>query len=127
MRIDWKNYDKDKARAIAKKFGTAVVTEMMHNITQMSLVDKATLLRSVKSSVRSESGFAGEVSKISFTYQFLENGANNVFGKGVNIKAKHWRNNAIEKHKEDLDSEFSQFYAELVLGELHIDNAKMEM
>lgn len=128
MRIDWNKYDKAKAQAIAKKFGTAAVTEMMFNITQMGLVDRGTLLRSIKSSVRSTND---EVDRISFTYEFygrfLEKGANNVFGKNVKINAHPWRSLAIEKHKSELDQEFAEFYASLILSEIEVDSTKMEM
>jgi hypothetical protein len=128
MRIDWEKYDKAKATEIAKRFGTAAVTEMLFNITRMSLVDKGNLLRSVKSSVRSTQG---EVDRVSFTYiyygRFLENGAKNVFGKGVTLNPKHWRSQAIQHQKPILDKEFSEYYASLILGEIVVESAKMEM
>jgi hypothetical protein len=128
MRVDWEKYDITKARAIANKYAKLTVTEMMFNITKLGLVDKAKLLNSVKSSIRSQQG---EVNRVQFSYEFygrfLENGAKNVFGKGVTLQPKSWRNSALEKNKEMLDEDFSKFYADLIIGEIKVDNTKMEM
>lgn len=128
MRIDWEKYDKKKAEEIAKRFGTAVVTEMMFSITRLSLVDKGNLLRSVKATVRSQQG---EVNRVQFSYayygRFLENGAKNVFGKGVTLQPQQWRNPAIAFYKPELDREFSEYYAQLILGEIVVESVQMEM
>jgi hypothetical protein len=131
MLINWTKYDKKEAQAIAKEFGTNVVAEMMFNLSQMSLIDKGNLLRSLKHRVSTQNGFAGEVDKISFTYEFygkfLERGAKNVFGKNVTLQPTNWRSKAIDKHKEKLDDKFSEFYGKLILDELEIQPAKLEM
>jgi hypothetical protein len=128
MRVDWNKYDQKEAVAIARKFSKDVLQDMAINIQKMGLVDKKKLLTSLKDSVR-KTGI--EVDRIQFAYEFYgrfhENGASNVFGKNVTLKPTPWRTPAIEKNKGELDSNFNEFYAKLILDELEISSAKMEM
>lgn len=128
MLIDWRNYDQEAAKKLAQKFGAAAVAQMMFNISRLSLVDTGNLLRSIKYSVRSKDGF---VERIEFIYEwygkFHEVGAENIFGKGENIDPTHWRSDAIDKYKPELDKDFTEFYGDLVLKEIVINSAKMKM
>lgn len=126
--IDFEKYDLSKAKELASKFGAAALTEMAFNIQQMSLVQKGELLRSLKFSVGTKSG---EVDRVNFMYEWYgkiqENGAENVFGKGVSISPNRWRSAAISQHMEKLNDDFSEFYASLIMDELQVDSVKMKM
>lgn len=128
MVIDWNNYDLKKARALARKFGEATVTEMMMNIQNLDLIDRGVLINSIKAGVRTKYGF---VDRVQFTYEFygkfFEYGAENAFGKGVDLPALHWRNEAISKNMDSLNEDFAEFYASLIADEIDINNVKMEM
>lgn len=128
MIIDWRKYNLAEAKKLAEKFGAGAVSEMAHNISRLSLVDKGNLLRSLKAAVRTRDGF---VDRVEFVYEWYgrmhEHGADNIFGKGENIEATHWRSDAITKHKNELDKDFGDFYANLILEEITIDSAKMKM
>lgn len=128
MRIDWGRYDEKKAREIAKRFGKSTIAEMQSEINRLSLVDKGNLLNSLKVSVFSSNN---EVNRITFSYafygRFFENGARNVFGKGVSIQPTSWRSKSIELHKQKLDQEFTEMYAQLIAEEINIESVKMKM
>lgn len=128
MVLDFSKYDIDKAREISQKFGSATLTQMVHNIHQLDLVDKGRLLQSLKFSVHTANQ---EVDRISFSYEwygvFHEVGASNVFGKGINLPPKHWRNPAIDGNKAELEKDFADFYAELIVEEIKIDSVNLKM
>lgn len=128
MVLDFSKYDINKAREIARKFGSATLTQMIFNIHQLDLVDKGKLLETLKFSVHTSHQ---EVDRISFSYEwygkFHEVGATDAFGKGVTITPKHWRNDAISKNKEQLEQDFTDFYAELIIEEIKIDSVKLKM
>lgn len=122
--INWKAYDIRKAREIAKRFGSAVLLDMAHNIHQLDLVDKGTLLKSLKSTPKQN--IKGFISHIEFRYEwygkFYELGAENVFGKGIEIKQTPWRKPAIEKNINELSAEMAEYYGELILQNIGISS-----
>lgn len=127
--IDFEKYDLSKAKELASKFGTATLTEMAFNIQNMSLFDKGELLRSLKYSVRTK---GGEIDKVVFMYEwygrFHENGAESIFGNsGQRLKENKWRSLAISKTIEQLNEDFKEFYASLIIDEIEIDSVKMKM
>lgn len=128
MQVNWENYDLEAAKEISKKFGSATLMEMKMNISRLSLVDRGTLLRSVKSSVRTKQGF---VDRVEFSYEFygriFENGANNVFGKGVKLETRQWRNPAISQYLGELNKDFAIYYASLIAETIQIEDVKLEM
>lgn len=128
MIIDWTKYDLNKAREISQRFGSAAVAQMAFNISSLDLVEKGNLLKTLQYKVKNKQG---EVDRIQFTYEwygrFHEVGADNIFGSGKNIKATHWRSNAIEQHLKSLEDEFGDFYAQMIIEEVTIDSAKMKM
>lgn len=127
MAVIWANYDKAKARAIAKKYGKSTVTQMMINIQKMNLVDKEKLLRSIKFGVRSTSG---EVDRVQFSYEyygkFHEIGVSDAFGKGVMLPKLPWRSEAMKDGKDEFDQEFADFYADLVSDNLSNETIKFK-
>ena len=129
MVIDWTKYDLGKAKELAKKFGKAAVTEMAFNIQQLGLVDRGNLLRSLKAGVRTKKEV---VDRVVFSYEwygrFHETGAENIFGKGASLNARHWRSQAINGQLIDtLSDDFSKFYGDLILEEITVNSAKMIM
>lgn len=120
-------YDLAKAREIARKYGAQIIAKMTANMHQLDLVDKGTLINSLKLSVRSKNG---EVDRLTFQYEFYgaiwENGADNVFGKGIHLNPKKWRNEAMEELRPDLIEEFGEYYAELIIKELSFDNQTLK-
>jgi len=128
VEIDFSKYDLNKAKELARKFGAAAVTEMAHNIQQLDLVDRATLLKSLKATVKTKSG---EVDRISFSYEwygrFHEVGATNIFGKGADLPGLKWRSDAISSQMQSLNDDFAQFYADLTIEAITVDSIKMEM
>jgi hypothetical protein len=128
MQIVWENYDLAKTKELAAKFGSAVVLEMQSNINKLSLVEKGNLLRSIKASVRTKEGY---VDRIQFSYEWygriFENGAQNVFGKGVNLQPKPWRNPAIASELDDLNKDFALYYASLIAESIELEDVKLEM
>jgi hypothetical protein len=128
MRVDFTKYDEGKAKDLAKKFGSATLTEMMMNIQEMDLVDRAELLHSLKFSVHSKNK---EVDRIAFSYEWYgkiqEMGSDNLFGKGVKIDPRKWRSEAIDNNIDSLNEEFAKFYAELIIEEINIDEIKIKI
>jgi hypothetical protein len=128
MIMDFSKYDLKKASEIAKRYGSAALTEMAFNIQSMDLVDKGILLKSLKMSVKTKQG---EVDRVQFAYEwygrFSEVGASNIFGKGQDLPAMHWRSNAIASQMGGLNDEFGDFYTEMIIKEVVIDSPKMEM
>lgn len=128
MLIDWRNYNQAEAKKLAEKFGAAAVAQMMFNISQLSLVDTGNLLKSIKYSVRSRDGF---VERIEFIYEwygkFHEVGASNIFGNGKSLEATHWRSDSINKHKPELDTDFAEFFGDLILKEVELNWPKLKM
>lgn len=126
--IDWTKYDISEARQIAKKFGSAVVQKWTAKLQDLDLVDKGNLLRSLKFSVRAK---GIEIDRIEFSYDFYgkiwENGATNVFGKGLSLKPRPWRNEVLEELKPELDQEFGEFYAAMIINELFIESVTLKM
>jgi hypothetical protein len=122
--IDWKAYDIRKAREIAKRFGSAVLLDMAHNIQKLDLVDRGIFLKSLKSSPKQN--IKGFISHIEFRYEwygkFFELGAENVFGKGIEIKSTPWRKPAIEKNINELNAEMAEYYAEIILKNITISS-----
>lgn len=128
MIIDFEKYDLDKAKDLARKFGSAAVTEMAFQIHNLDLVDKGILVNSLKASVRTSKG---EVDRVQFAYEwygrFHETGAENIFGNGKNLKATKWRSEAISKNLQSLNDDFAEFYASMIIDEITINSTKMEM
>lgn len=126
--IDWEAYDIRKARDIAKRFGSAVVLEMAHNIQNLDLVDKGILLKSLRSTPKQN--IKGFISHIEFRYEwygkFFELGAENVFGKGIEIKPTPWRRPAIDSKLNELSAEMAEYYAELVLKNITISSTSTQ-
>lgn len=123
MRFDWTKYDEKKAREIARSFANASIQDMAINIQRMGLVDKRQLLNSLRASVRADK--FGEVNRIQFAYEFY--GRFQEMGTKKGIKAKPWRNPAIEENKPELDEKFNELYATMILDELQIESVKIEM
>jgi hypothetical protein len=73
----------------------------------------------------------GEVDRLQFTYEwygkFQQMGVKNAFGKGVYLKAKNWRNSAIDQVRPELLQKFADYYAQLIVQEIEIDSSKMKM
>ena len=128
MQVNWENYDLNEAKELAKKFGTAVVTEMKFNIARLGLVERGNLLRSINQSVKTKQGY---VDRVQFSYEFygriFENGANNVFGKGVRLNPMPWRSPAINEHLDDLSKDFALYYASLIAQNIDLEEVKLEM
>lgn len=128
MQIVWENYDLAKAKELAAKFGSAVVLEMQSNINKLSLVEKGNLLRSIKSGIRTKQGY---VDRIQISYEWygriFENGAQNVFGKGVTIKPQAWRNPAIASNLDELNKDFALYYASIIAESIELEDVKLEM
>lgn len=126
--IDFKKYNIQKAKELARKHGANVMQLMQSNIQEMNLVDKGNLLKSIKYGIRSTKG---EIDRIQFQYEwygkFFEIGAEDVFGKGVEIKPKKWRSKAINQELENISEDFAEYYGSLILEEVQIDSTKMEM
>lgn len=117
-----------KAKELADQYGSEIVARMVANLHDMDLVDTGKLLQSIKFKTRYK---GGDIDRIEFSYEFygkiFETGAQNAFGKGVTIVPKHWRNEAIELLKPELDEKFGELYASMILDEIFIENAKMKM
>lgn|SRR3989338_4978725 len=126
--IDWTKYDFGKAKELAAKYGQQIVSQMLANIHQLDLIDRGNLLKSVKYSIRTRDG---EVERIQFVYEwygrFHETGVIDGFGKGINIPGTQWRSSAMDASKPELDADFAEFYAALILKEISIDSVKMRM
>lgn len=120
-------YNIAEAREIARRYGAQIIAKMTANMQQMSLVDKGKLMQSLKFGVRSKNG---EIDRVSFQYEFYgaiwENGADNVFGKGVKLEPRKWRSEAIEAIAPDLIEEFGEYYAKLILEELGLEDLKLK-
>lgn len=125
MSVDWTKYDLKKAREIGKEFAKNYLASAAFNIANLDLVDKGILLNSLKASPRSKGGF---LDRIQLTYEyygfFHEVGVDNAFGKGVVIPKTQWRTMAIEDNIDQLSSDMSMYYAELIIDELKIDDVK---
>jgi hypothetical protein len=128
MLIDFSKYDIKKAREMARESGKSAVALMQANIHKYDLVDRGTLLKSIRSAVLSKDG---EVDRLQFTYEwygkFQQMGEKNAFGKGVYLKAKNWRNSAIDQVRPELLQKFADYYAQLIVQEIEIDSSKMKM
>lgn len=122
--IDWKLYDLSKAREIAKRFGSATILDMAHNLQSLDLVDKGNLLKSLKASPRQS--IKGYIDRVEVRYEwygkFFELGAENVFGKGVRIMPTPWRKPAIEKNIDSLSEEMTAFYAEIIMKNIESED-----
>jgi len=125
--VDWSKYNSSEARELARKHGRAILQKMAENLHQMGLIERGVLLKSLKSTEREK---AGLIDRIEFSYEFYgkiwETGASNVFGKGVTLEAKHWRNQAIEELKPALDEEFGEFYAAMIIEEIVLESVKLK-
>ena len=101
---------------------------MLRKIHELDLIERGALLNSIKAAVRTKDQ---EVDRIEYTYEWYgfihEQGAENVFGKGVNLPATGWRSDAIEAHKEELDKQFTQFYAALIIDEIDLASVTLKM
>lgn len=128
MLIDFTKYDIKKAREMARESGKTAVALMQANIHKYDLINRGTLLKSIRSSVLSKNG---EVDRLQFTYEwygkFQQMGVKNAFGKGVSLKSKNWRNSAIDEVRPELLQKFADYYAELIIEEIKIDSVKMNM
>lgn len=128
MLIDFTKYDIKKAREMARESGKTAVALMQANIQYYDLIDRGTFLMSIRSAVLSKDG---EVDRLQFTYEwygkFQQMGVKNAFGKGVSLKAKNWRNSAIEQVRPELLQKFADYYAQLIVQEIEIDSSKMKM
>jgi hypothetical protein len=128
MVIDFEKYDLNKAKELARKFGSAALTEMAFKIQQLDLIDRGVLLNSLKFSVRTKQG---EVDRVQFAYEwygrFHEVGAENIFGTGAALKPTHWRSEAISENLQSLNDDFAEFYQSLIIDAITIDSTKMEM
>lgn len=128
MEINWNAYDLNEAKEIALAFGKRVIEEWKTKLHQLDLVDSGKLLESLKATPKST---FDEVTRIEFRYEFYgkiwERGASNVFGKGTDLHAQPWRDEILEKLKPELDQEFGEFYAKLIIQELTIDSVTLRM
>jgi hypothetical protein len=122
MRVLWENYDLKKAQEAVKPFSEATVTAAGFNLAQLDLVDRGILLNSLKASPRSKQGFLDRIQiNYAFYGKFFETGAQNAFGKGVEIPKTAWRSSAIEQNMQLLNDGMAEFYAELIVENLPID------
>lgn len=116
-----------KAKELADQYGNQIVAQMVTNLHQMDLVSTEKLLRSIKVKTRTKNG---DIDRLEFNYEFygkiFETGAQNAFGKGVKIVPKHWRNEAIELLKPELDEKFGELYASMIIDEIIIDSVKLK-
>jgi hypothetical protein len=118
-------YDQDAVQKIADKFSKDSIIAMVQNLRAMGLVDREQLIRSIKYSLKFE---YDELSRIQFSYawygKFFQSGANNVFGKGIELPATHWRSLAIDQFAAQLGEELSQYYANLIINNIQIEDVK---
>jgi len=128
LMIDFSKYDITKAKELAAKFGSAALNEMVMNIHSMDLIDRGVLLNSLKYSVRTK---GGEVDRIQFAYEwygrFQNTGAENIFGTGKALEPTNWRSDALSNNMPELNQDFAEFYASLIIEEITVDSVKMEM
>lgn len=128
MAIDWNLYNLEEAKRIALNYGEKAVAKMKARLHELDLVDSGELLKSIKATTKQK---FGEVDRVQFSYEFYgaiwENGANNVFGKGVTLNPKKWRNDVLEALKPELEAEFGEFYAQLIIQELKIESVSIKM
>lgn len=123
MKFDWTKYDEKKAREIARSFADASIQDMAFNIQRMGLIDKKKLLNSIRASVRADN--TGEVNRIQFAYEFY--GRFQETGTKKGLPSKPWRTPAIQKNKPELNQNFNELYAKMILEELQIESVKIEM
>lgn len=120
-------YNIAEAREIARKYGAQIIAKMSANMHQQGLVDKGTLLNSLKFGVRTRNG---EVDRVQFQYEFYgaiwENGADNVFGKGIHLNPRKWRNDVIEQIRPDLIQDFGEYYAGIIINELALEDIQLK-
>lgn len=128
LMIDFSKYDITKAKELAAKFGSAALNEMVMNIHSLDLIDRGILLNSLKYGVKTK---GGEVDRIQFSYEwygrFQNTGANNIFGTGKALEPTNWRSDAISNNMPELNQDFAELYASLILEEITVDSVKMEM
>jgi len=119
MKLDWSNYDLAKAKELGKKSIDLVLGDMARNLHAMDLVDKSVLLNSLKGAVTTKDSV---VDSLTFSYEWYgflwENGASNVFGKGVDLTPKHWRSEAINAHIEQIDLDYAELYAQMIVQDI---------
>lgn len=153
--IDFHKYDIEKARFLAKKYGKNITESMVENLRNLDLVNRSELINSIKYSVTSKQGVIDKIS-IKYAYYgiFLETGIQfqkknpsakmlkaimenyqvteseaYVISKSIlrnGIKPMKWRTKAIEENKSELDREFGEYYAEIILKEIQFDDIKMK-
>jgi hypothetical protein len=164
--IDFTKYDLEKAKYIARKGGKSVLESMIENVQNLDLVNKAELIKSIKTRVSTSQGI---VDKISISYAWYGvfheigiAGTQNKFPSGGEFKSKNpsqkmikqiaenynvsedeafliarkiirtgiekteWRSKAIKDNLPEIDKEFSDYYAEIILKEVtDFDDIKM--
>lgn len=122
------NYTLEKAEALADKYASIVITQMKANLLQNDLVDTMKLINSVKSKIKIKNF---QVDSIQFSYEFYgliwEKGASNVFGKGITLNPRSWRDKAIESIKNELESDFGELYAQKIIEELVLEDIQISI
>lgn len=128
MELNWEKYDLVKANAVGDKYAQLIVERMRANLQQNDLADTMNLINSIKAKVVTKNL---EVERIQFSYEFYgliwEKGASNVFGKGVTLNPRSWRDKAIEAIRPELEKDFGELYAEMIINELVIESAQLSM
>jgi hypothetical protein len=116
-----------QAKELADTYGQTIKAQMVMNLHEMNLEDSGKLLRSIKFKTQKKQGV---VDRIEFSYEFYgkiwETGAQNVFGKGVTLVPRHWREEAIELIKPELDQKFGELYASMIINEIFIDSVNLK-
>lgn len=116
-----------KAKELADEYGKKGVGLMVANLHEMDLEKTGRLLKSIKSRTVTKQG---DIDRIEYAYEFYgkiwETGAQNVFGKGVTLVPKHWRDDAIAQIKPELDEKFGELYASMIINEIFIESVKLK-
>lgn len=116
----------DELDEIVRAWAKERKSELIGTIRQLGLTRTMTLLRSIRSGVRS---FQGEAHTIYFKYQyyglFHEVGATNVGRGKINLPARHWlRNDLYGRNLEKLIESISEMYAEFAVNAIKIDDVR---
>lgn len=118
--------DLKRIEAITKKWAENKRLELAQNISNSGLVRSGELMRSLRSGIRMQ---YGETTTIYFKYKwyglFHDKGANNVGRGQITLPAKHWMARYIYGNQlEDLLTSLSEFYEELAINSIKIDDVK---
>ena len=126
--INWSKYDLAKAYLLAQRLGDDFIREMSLRLTDLDLVNRGVLLKSLKAKPVVQHL---EVTRLQFSYEFYgaiwENGTSNAFGKGIQLEPRKWRSEAMEGLRADFDQQWADFYADTILKEIELESVQLHM